>query len=82
MLELKTTSITLRGTSMVETESGKVPVMTMSATINEMGHSSDSYTITNQQLYEENKAAVRADKAAFIAKMQEIEDAGVESLTE
>lgn len=82
MLELKTTSITLRGTSTVETENGKLPVMTMSATINENGHFSDNYTITNQDLYEKNKAAVRADKTEFISKMQKIEDEGVESLTE
>lgn len=82
MLELKTTSITLRGTSTVETENGKLPVMTMSATISENGHSSDNYTITNQDLYEKNKAAVRADKTEFISKMQKIEDEGVESLTE
>ena len=56
MLELKTTSITLRGTSTVETENGKLPVMTMSATINENGHSSDNYTITNQDLYEKKQS--------------------------
>lgn len=82
MLELKTTSITLRGVSTVETEDGKIPVMTMSATISEMGHSSDNYTITNQDLYDKNKAAVRADKAEFIGKIQKIEDEGLESMTE
>lgn len=80
MLEIKTESITLRGTSTVETENGKFPVMTMSATINEMGHSSEVYTITNQQLYEANKDEVRADKAAFMEKVQDIEDADIKSL--
>lgn len=82
MLELKTTSITLRGTSSVKTEDGVMPVMNMSATINEVGHSSDNYTVINQQLYDENKAAVRADKDAFIAKIREIEDSGIASVTE
>lgn len=82
MLELKTTSITLRGTSSVKTEDGVMPVMNMSATINEVGHSSDNYTVINNQLYDENKAAVRADKDAFIAKIREIEDSGIASVTE
>lgn len=82
MLEIKTTSITLRGTSVVKTEDGETPVMNMSATINEMGHSSDNYTITNQEVYEKNKAAIRADKDAFIAKIREIEDTGIEAVTE
>ena len=82
MLELKTTSITLRGTSSVQTEDGVMSVMNMSATINEVGHSSDNYTVINQQLYDENKAAVRADKDAFIAKIREIEDSGIASVTE
>lgn len=82
MLELKTTSITLKGTSTVQTENGSMPVMNMSATINEVGHSSDNYTVINQELYDENKAAVRADKDAFIAKIREIEDTGITSVTE
>ena len=82
MLELKTSSITLRGTSIVQTEDGNIPVMSMTATINEAGYSSDSYTIMNQQLYDANKDTVRADKAEFITKIQEIEDAGIESVTE
>ena len=76
------TSITLKGTSNVETENGVMPVMTMSATVAEMGHSSKTTTIVNQQLYEEHKAEVRADEAAFIAKVQEMEDAGIEVKTE
>lgn len=81
MLELKTTSVTLRGRSKVQTGDGTVDVMEMVATINEVGYSSETYTINNQQIYEENKATVRADKAEFINKIQQIEDAGIDSET-
>lgn len=79
MLELKTTSITLRGTSCVEMDGNTVQVVTMSATIAEMGHSSTTSTIVNKEAYEANKSVCRADIDAFNAKVREIEDEGMDA---
>ena len=81
MLKIKTTSITLKGTATVEVEGNAVPVITMVATISEIGHSSETYTVINQPLYDANKETVRSDKDAFTAKVREIEDAGIETVT-
>lgn len=81
MLKTNITSITLKGTSCIENEGNSVQVVTMAATIAEVGHSSISQTITNQSLYDANKDACRADIDEFTAKVREIEDAGIETVT-
>lgn len=81
MLEIKTTTITLRGTSTVPVDDNQMIVVDMHATINENGHSSMSTNIMNQELYDNNKVACRADVDAFTAKVREIEDAGIDSET-
>lgn len=80
-LTTNVTQITLTGTSSVEHEGGTVKAVTMSATIAEVGHSSTSNTIINQAAYDANKEICRADIDSFYAKVREIEDAGVETVT-
>lgn len=81
MLEIKTTSITLRGTSLVTVDGDQVLVVDMHAAIHENGHSSVSSTIMNQEIYDCNKENCRSDMDEFAAKVREIEDAGIKSLT-
>lgn len=81
-LTTNVTQITLKGTSSVGHEGGVVQAVTMSATISEVGHSSVSTTIVNQPAYDANKDACRADIDSFYAKVREIEDAGVETVTQ
>lgn len=71
MLEVKQ-NITLNGVSKID----GVQVVYMTATISSDGGSSANVneTITNQELYNANKAQVRADIAEFKNKVYEVED--------
>lgn len=71
MLEVKQ-NITLNGVSKID----GVQVVYMTATISNDGGSGANVneTITNQELYNANKAQVRADIAAFETKVYEAED--------
>lgn len=65
-------NINLTGTSVID----GVQVMYMSASISTDGGNGANVntTITNQELYNANKAQVRADKAAFEEEVYKIED--------
>lgn len=80
MLQIKATSITLNGVSSVMENENQIEVAYMNATVNEYGHSSISTNITNQEFYEKNKVACRADIDNFTAKVREIEDAGFDAI--
>lgn len=71
MLEVKQ-NITLNGISKID----GVQVVYMTATISSDGGSGANVneTITNQELYNANKAQVRADIAEFKNKVYEVED--------
>lgn len=71
MLEVKQ-NITLNGVSKID----GVQVAYMSATISSDGGTGANVneTITNQELYNVNKAQVRADIAEFKKKVYEVED--------
>lgn len=71
MLEVKQ-NITLNGVSKID----GVQVAYMSATISSDGGTGANVneTITNQELYNANKAQVRADIAEFKKKVYEVED--------
>lgn len=79
MLELKTTSISLRGTVSVKVDGMDVPVVTMNATINETGYSSTSTTIINQQIYDQHKEDSRKDIDEFTAQVRKVEDEGIDA---
>ena len=65
-------NITLSGTSVID----GVQVAYMSASISTDGGNGANVnkTITNQEVYNANKVAVRADIAEFEAKVYEVED--------
>lgn len=71
MLEVKQ-NITLTGVSKID----GVQVVYMSATISSDGGAGANVneTITNQEVYNANKAQVRADIAEFKSKVYEVED--------
>lgn len=71
MLEINK-NITLTGVSKID----GVQVAYMSATISSDGGSGANVnkTITNQEVYNANKVAVRADIAEFETKVYEVED--------
>ena len=71
MLEVKQ-NITLNGVSKID----GVQVVYMTATISSDGGSGANVneTITNQELYNANKAQVRADISEFKNKVYEVED--------
>ena len=71
MLEINK-NITLTGVSKID----GVQVAYMSATISSDGGAGANVnkTITNQEVYNANKATVRADIAEFEAKVYEVED--------
>lgn len=71
MLEINK-NITLNGTSLIN----GVQVAWMSATISSDGGTGANVNknITNQEVYNANKAQVRADIAAFETKVYEVED--------
>ena len=77
MLELKTTSISLRGTVSVKVDGEDVQVVSMNATINETGYSSTSTNIINQQIYDQHKESCRTDIDEFTAQVRKIEDDGI-----
>jgi hypothetical protein len=71
MLEINK-NITLSGVSKIE----GIQVAYMSATISTDGGNGANVnkTITNQDIYNDNKVAVRADIAEFETKVYEVED--------
>ena len=57
---------------------GETPAIYITASIPETGKSTCTKNIVNLDLYEKNKAACRADMAAFDAMLWELEDQSVE----
>lgn len=68
-------SITLRGQSKVTVDGREVPVVSLTADINESGTSNVVTTIVNKDLYESNKGVCREDIDAFISEVRLLEDA-------
>jgi len=66
-----TKSLTINGTS--TTEEGE-PIASMYCHIEQNGMMSENSSIVNNELYEKNKALVRADMDAFTALCREQED--------
>ena len=69
-----TKSINLNGTSSVEVNGVKTPVVYFNAQIKSDGTYNVNYSVQNDELYKENKDAVKADRDEF--------EALVETLTE
>ena len=69
-----TKSINLNGTSSVEVNGVKTPVVYFNAQIKGDGTYNVNYSVQNDELYKANKAAVKADRDEF--------EALVETLTE
>ena len=69
-----TKSINLNGTSSVEVNGVKTPVVYFNAQIKSDGTYNVNYSVQNDELYKANKDAVRADRDEF--------EALVETLTE
>ena len=69
-----TKSINLNGTSSVEVNGVKTPVMYFNAQIQADGKYNVNYSVQNDELYKANKDAVKADRDEF--------EALVETLTE
>lgn len=70
-------SITLRGQSKVTVDGREVPVVSLTADINESGTSNVVTTIVNKDLYEVNKGTCREDIDAFISEVRLLEDADI-----
>ena len=70
----KSQSITLTGKSELTVDGATVTVVQMSANIKESGNSNVTTTIVNQELYDANKAACRADMDEFTSYVREVED--------
>ena len=73
MLET-TKSISVTGQSMIKNKDIDQTVVSMSANIHMKGSTNISTTIIDQEKYEANKEACRADIDAFTAYVREIED--------
>lgn len=68
-------SITINATSKICTEDGmEMPVVSMTASIPEVGNVTSASSILNQELYDTNKIQCRADIDEFTRKVREIED--------
>ena len=60
-----TKSINLNGTSLVEVNGVKTPVVYFNAQIKSDGTYNVNYSVQNEELYKANKDAVRADRDKF-----------------
>lgn len=67
-----TKSINLNGTSSVEVNGVKTPVVYFNAQIKSDGTYNVNYSVQNDELYKENKDAVKADRDEFEALVEQM----------
>ena len=69
-----TKSINLNGTSSVEVNGVKTPVVYFNAPIKSDGTYNVNYSVQNDELYKANKDAVKADRDEFEALVEQMTD--------
>ena len=69
-----TKSINLNGTSSVEVNGVKTPVVYFNAQIQADGKYNVNYSVQNDELYKANKATVKADRDEFEAIVESLTD--------
>ena len=69
-----TKSINLNGTSSVEVNGVKTPVVYFNAQIQADGKYNVNYSVQNDELYKANKDAVKADRDEFEAIVESLTD--------
>ena len=69
-----TKSINLNGTSSVEVNGVKTPVVYFNAQIKSDGTYNVNYSVQNDELYKANKDAVKADRDEFEALVEQMTD--------
>lgn len=69
-----TKSINLNGTSSVEANGVKTPVVYFNAQIKSDGTYNVNYSVQNDELYKANKAAVKADRDEFETLVEQMTD--------
>lgn len=67
-----TKSINLNGTSSVEVNGVKTPVVYFNAQIKSDGTYNVNYSVQNDELYKANKEAVKADRDEFEALVEQL----------
>ena len=67
-----TKSINLNGTSSVDVNGVKTPVVYFNAQIKSDGTYNVNYSVQNDELYKENKDAVKADRNEFEALVEQM----------
>ena len=67
-----TKSINLNGTSSVEVNGAKTPVVYFNAQIKIDGTYNVNYSVQNDELYKANKEAVKADRDEFEALVEQL----------
>lgn len=67
-----TKSISLNGTSSVEVNGVKTPVVYFNAQIKSDGTYNVNYSVQNDELYKANKEAVKADRDEFEALVEQM----------
>ena len=67
-----TKSINLNGTSSVEVNGVKTPVVYLNAQIQADGKYNVNYSVQNDELYKANKDAVKADRDEFEALVEQM----------
>lgn len=68
----KTKSINLNGTSSVDVNGVKTPVVYFNAQIKSDGTYNVNYSVQNDELYKANKDAVKADRDEFEALVEQM----------
>lgn len=69
-----TKSINLNGTSLVEVNGVKTPVVYFNAQVKSDGTYNVNYSVQNDELYKANKDAVKADRDEFEALVEQLTD--------
>lgn len=69
-----TKTISINGTSSVEVNGVKTPVVYFNAQIQADGKYNVNYSVQNDELYKENKATVKADRDEFEAIVESLTD--------
>ena len=69
-----TKTISINGTSLVEVNGVKTPVVYFNAQIQADGKYNVNYSVQNDELYKANKATVKADRDEFEAIVESLTD--------
>ena len=69
-----TKTISINGTSSVEVNGVKTPVVYLNAQIQADGKYNVNYSVQNDELYKANKATVKADRDEFEAIVESLTD--------